>query len=123
MQRRGFPEAAGTRFANPHVIDSRQPRSVVFAIDHAKEDDRYAEDLRSGLERYGHRLAGVDETPEAIFVLISAYKTNTIYDPETQVVYPVILQPVDETAPPSSAFSGSISVERLRNIISPQTAA
>lgn len=99
MQRRGFPEAAWVRFADPLVIAVRKPGSVVFAIDHAPEDARYAEELRHGLESHGHRLAASGESPEAIFVLISTYKARTEYDPERQVVYPVILQPVGDIDP------------------------
>jgi hypothetical protein len=99
MQRRAVPEAARVRFANPLSVDVKQPRSVVFAIDHAPEDGRYAEDLRQGLERYGHRLAKSDEKPEAAFVLLSTYKTSTEYDPERQAVYPILLQAVDNIAP------------------------
>jgi hypothetical protein len=99
MQRRAVPEAARVRFANPLVVDVKQPRSVVFAIDHAPEDGRYAEDLRRGLEQYGHRLVNSDEKPEAAFVLLSTYKTGTEYDPEHQAVYPILLQAVDNIAP------------------------
>src|SRR5688572_11192624 len=99
MQRRGFPEAAWVRFANPLIVPIKKPGSVVFAIDHAPEDARYAEELRRGLEGHGHRLAASGESPEAIFVLISAYKARTEYDPERQVVYPVILQPVGDIDP------------------------
>jgi hypothetical protein len=99
MQRRGFPEAAWDRFPNPLSLPATIPRPVMFAIDHAPEDARYAEELRHGLERYGHRLAAAGEPPQAIFVLISAFKTRTEYDPERQAVYPVILQPIREIHP------------------------
>ncbi|MBK9604474.1 MAG: toll/interleukin-1 receptor domain-containing protein [Anaerolineales bacterium] len=99
MQRRATPEAAQVRFANRLIVDKRQkPRSVLFTIDHAPEDGRYADDLRKGLEKHGHRMAQINETPEAIFVLISAYKKSTNFDPDSQVVYPVILQPVSGIA-------------------------
>ena len=101
MQRRATPEAAIVRFANPLAVirDPAQPRSVAFAIDHAPEDGRYAEDLRRGLERYGHRLVPSGERPEAVFVLLSTYKKDTEYDPDQQAVYPVLLQAVGEIAP------------------------
>lgn len=92
MQLRMRPEAARVRFANPLVPDKQKPRSVSFAIDHAAEDGRYAVHMTRRLQKYGHRLAGKDETPEAVFVLISAYKKSTQYDPEQQNVFPVLLQ-------------------------------
>lgn len=99
MQRRATPTAARVRFANPLVLDVTSPRPVVFAIDYAPEDVRYAKDLRSGLERHGHRLAAPGEKPEAAFILISTYKKDTEYDPDRQAVYPVLLQAVGDIAP------------------------
>jgi hypothetical protein len=96
MQLRMRPEAARVRFANPLVPDKQMPRSVLFTIDHAAEDGRYAEYMTRRLQKYGHRPAGKDETPEAVFVLISAYKKSTQYDPEQQSVFPVLLQAVGE---------------------------
>jgi hypothetical protein len=92
MQLRMRPEAARVRFANPLVPDKQKPRSVLFAIDHALEDERYAAYMTRRLKKHGHRLAGPDETPEAVFVLISTYKKSTQYDPEQQSVFPVLLQ-------------------------------
>jgi len=99
MQRRAKPEAARVRFANPLRLDSTKPRSIAFAIDHAPEDAQYAADLRRGLERHGHRLAGADETPEAIFVLISGYKKRSSFDPDRQAVFPIVLQAVKDIDP------------------------
>lgn len=96
MQLRMRPEAAHVRFANPLVPDKQNPRSVSFAIDHAPEDGRYAEHIMRRLQKYGHRLAGPDETPEAVFVLISIYKRSTQYDPERQSIFPVLLQSVGD---------------------------
>jgi hypothetical protein len=99
MQRRAKPEAARVRFANPLRVGGVKPRPVQFTIEHAAEDSQYAKDLRRGLERYGHRLAGAGETPEAIFVLVSAYKKSSSFDPDRQAVYPIVLQVVDEIDP------------------------
>ena len=99
MQRRGLPQAARLRFANPLIVDHPVTRPVRFGIDHAPQDGRYAEDLRRSLESNGHHLAGKDETPEAIFTLISAYKKDTKHDTERQAVYPILLQSVQEIDP------------------------
>jgi TIR domain len=99
MQRRGLPEAARWRFANPLMLDNLPPRPVLFAIDHALQDERYAEGLREGLKEHGHRLAESKQEPEATFVLVSTYKKQTNYDSEHQAVYPVLLQSVREIDP------------------------
>ncbi len=99
MQRRGLPEAARLRFANPLRVDNHTPRTVIFAIDHAPEDGRYAQDLRRSLEENGHRMAGGDEIPEAVFALISTYKKQTSYDTHHRAVYPILLQSVQDIDP------------------------
>ena len=99
MQRRGLPQAARLRFANPLPVDGETTRSVRFAIDHALEDGRYAEDLERSLESNGHRMASKEESPEAVFALISTYKKETSFDTEHQAVYPILLQSVQEIDP------------------------
>jgi hypothetical protein len=99
IQRRVLPQAARVQFANPFRVDVQTPRPILFSIDHAAEDGRYAEDLARGLEKYGHRFAADGEQAEASFVLISTYKKQTTYDPDHQAVYPIILQAVDEIEP------------------------
>jgi hypothetical protein len=99
MQRRAKPEAARVRFANPQRLESLKPRSIAFVVDHAPEDGQYALHLQRGLEQYGHRLAGADEAPEAVFVLISGYKKRSDFDPDRQVVFPIVLQAVDNIDP------------------------
>jgi hypothetical protein len=99
MQRRGLPQAARLRFANPLTVTQQAKRPVRFAIDHAPEDGRYAEDLKRSLEANGHSMAGEAEPPEAVLALISTYKKETGYDTERQAVYPVLLQSVQEINP------------------------
>jgi TIR domain len=99
MQRRGLPEAARLRFANPLLLGNQPPRSVRFAIDSVPQDERYAEGLKGSLEEHGHRTTGEEQEPEAIFVLVSTYKKQTNYDTERQAVYPVLLQSVPEIDP------------------------
>ena len=99
MQRRGMPEAARLRFANPLMVGGQAPRPVRFAIDHAPEDSRYADGLKQTLEENGHRMARMDERTEATFVLVSTYKKQTAYDTENQAVYPILIQSVRDIAP------------------------
>ena len=98
MQRRGLPEAARIRFADPLPLDRQTSRPVSFAIDHAPQDERYAEGLKSSLEEQGHRSVG-NEEPEATFVLVSTYKKQTDYDTGHQAVYPLLIQSVQEIDP------------------------
>jgi TIR domain len=98
MQRRGLPEAARLRFANPLMVNRQTLRPILFAIDHASEDLRYADRLKRALEENGHRMVGGDETAEATFVLMSAYKKQTAYDTDHQAVYPILLQSVREVS-------------------------
>ena len=99
MQRRGLPEAARLRFADPLVLENKPPQPVDFVIDHAPQDGRYAEGLRKVLEDHGHRPVSKDETPEAILVLMSTYKGQTEYDTEQEAVYPILLQAMQELDP------------------------
>jgi hypothetical protein len=99
MQRRGLPQAARVRFANPLSVDSQTPRPVPFVLDYAIEDGRYAEGLNRTLEDNGHHRASADETAEAILVLMSAHKKQTGYDSDHQAVYPILLQAVQDIAP------------------------
>ena len=99
MQRRGLPQAARLRFANPLAVEGPAPRPVRFAIDGALQDARYVEGVRRSLEQEGHRAIDGAESPEAIFVLVSAYKKQTDYDPDRQPVYPILLQSMQEIEP------------------------
>jgi len=99
MQRRGLPEAARLRVANPLMLGNQPSRPVSFAIDSAPQDERYAEGLKSSLEEHGHRAAGESQELEAIFVLVSIYKKRSNYDSEHQAVYPILLQSVQEIDP------------------------
>jgi hypothetical protein len=94
MQRLGHPAAALVRFSKVLNIKRPEetPRTVLFAIDSAPEDKPYADLIRKRLEKLGHRLVAADEEPGAVFVLLSIYKDSTSYDPERQVVYPILLQ-------------------------------
>lgn len=123
MQRRGMPEAARLRFANPLLVDHQTTPPVAFAIDHAPEDGRYAERLRQSLEEQGHHMAGAGETAEAVFVLVSTYKKQTDYDTGRQAVYPVLLQSVRELDPEIQRIqwidfrSGIHQVDRLARLL------
>ena len=95
MQRWGKPEATMPRFANPYQPDNPNPRPVSFFIDHAPQDRLIAEEMTQTFEKYGHPRAADIPSAEAVFVLLSTFKTDTDANPEEQVVYPVLVQAVD----------------------------
>jgi len=93
MQLRARPEAARIRSTNRNKARPIEGKSVKFFIDYAPEDGRYADDLRRGLEKYGHQYVEDGVKPEAVFVLLSAYKKNTSYVAgQGMSLFPVIIQ-------------------------------
>lgn len=92
MQRWGKPEANMRKFANPYKVDNITPTPVSFFVDYVVQDRHAAEDLIAALKHQGHTQADDIHKAEAVFVLISHFKSDTEADPEKQVVFPVIIQ-------------------------------
>jgi hypothetical protein len=92
MQRWGKPEATMPKFANPYKPENPTPKPVPFFIDHAAQDRIVAEEMAQVFEKYGHPRAADVASARAVFVLLSAFKTDTEADPEKQVVFPVLIQ-------------------------------
>ncbi|HET9905920.1 MAG TPA: TIR domain-containing protein, partial [Anaerolineales bacterium] len=88
----GKPIASAPRFANPYQPEVNTPQPVPFFIEHAPQDKKYADAIRTELANYGHPLVTVPVEAKANFVLLSRYKDSTALDPETQVVYPILIQ-------------------------------
>ncbi len=101
MQRWGKPEAIRSKFANPYRPNNPNPKPVSFFIDHAAQDRRIAGELANTLAKYKHPQSADINSARAVFVLISAYKTDSEADPEKQAVFPVLVQ----TAQPSPKLS------------------
>lgn len=101
MQRWGKPEANKTKFANRYSPNNPNPSPIKFFIDHAPQDKLSAADISKGLTKYRHSPAADIKSAQAVFVLISRFKTDTEADPEQQAVYPVLIQ----TALPSEKLS------------------
>jgi len=101
LQRWGKPETNLPRFANKYKPNNPKPKPVTFFIDHAPQDKLSAADISKGLTKYGHSPAADFKSAEAVFVLISRFKTDTEADPEKQAVFPVLIQ----TAQPSEKLS------------------
>jgi len=95
MQRWGKPEATMPKFANPYKPDNPKPRPVPFFIDHAGQDRIIADEMSAVFEKYGHPRAADIQSAESVFVVLSAFKTDTVANPEKQVVFPVLVQTVD----------------------------
>ncbi len=94
MRRWGKPMASRPKFANPYEPNIKKPKPTSFAIDFAPEDQNYAEAISRGLQKYGHPYVTEVNQAETAFVLISTYKNTTTLNPETQAVYPIILQDI-----------------------------
>ncbi|HMU95099.1 MAG TPA: toll/interleukin-1 receptor domain-containing protein [Anaerolineales bacterium] len=101
MQRWGKPEANMPKFANPYKPNNPKPKPITFFIDHVEQDSVMAKDISKGLTRYGHIPAADLKSAEAVFALVSRFKTDTEADPEKQTVFPVMVQ----TAQPSEKLS------------------
>lgn len=101
MQRWGKPEANRPKFANPYRPNNPNPKPVTFHIDHAPQDRLIASHISKGLTKYGHQPAADLASAQAVFVLVSCFKTDTAANPETQTVLPILVQ----TAQPSEKLS------------------
>ncbi len=101
LQRWGKPEANRVLFANQYNPTDLNPTPVSFFIDHAPQDKLFARDIAKELTRHGHIPAKDMQSAEAVFVLVSRFKTDTEADTEQKVVFPVLVQ----TAQPSEKLS------------------
>jgi hypothetical protein len=98
MQRWGRPEALRPRPAKLNLPAKIQPRPVSYFIDYAPQDRLIADEMTRVFARYGHTLAPDHKTAEVALVLLSTYKTDTEADPQTQVVFPILIQMVEPAA-------------------------
>jgi hypothetical protein len=96
MQRWGKEMATRPQFANLYKPDNPNPAPVSFYIDHAPQDQVVAQDLSDTLQKYGHPKSEEPDQAEALFAVVSQFKTNTEADPECQTVYPVIVQTTED---------------------------
>ncbi|MFN8456132.1 MAG: toll/interleukin-1 receptor domain-containing protein [Anaerolineae bacterium] len=96
MQRWGKPSASRPSFANPYSPNITNPKPTRFMVDFAPQDKKYADDIITGLQSYGHLQVADAAEAETVFVLLSAYKNSTAFKLEEQVVYPITLQDVKD---------------------------
>jgi hypothetical protein len=62
------------------------------AIEYAPQDRLYAEALMAHIEQAGHTCTDGFLEADRLLVLLSAYKTNSIHDPELFPVIPILIQ-------------------------------
>lgn len=92
MQRWGKEQATMPKFANPYKPNNPKPAPIPFFVDHAPEDRNVADEMIRVLEKYGHSHVTEMQAANSVFVLLSRFKSDTQADPETQIVYPVVIQ-------------------------------
>jgi hypothetical protein len=92
MQRWGRPEAGVPKFANLYSPNISQPKPVKYYIDYASQDSKVAREIDIVLKKYGHAPVDDIQSASEVLVLLSRFKTDTQANPETQVVYPILLQ-------------------------------
>jgi len=92
MRRWGKPIASPARFANPYNPEKSLPEKIIFAVDYAPEDKKYADAVIQDLQEHGHIYDETGGRSEVGLVLISAFKNSTAFNPEEKIVYPVIIQ-------------------------------
>lgn len=92
MQRWGKPEAVAPSKATQLRVDSPDPQPVSFFIDHALQDGKIAERMKTILKEEGHVETTDSASANAVFTLISRFKNDSMVDCQKHVVYPVIVQ-------------------------------
>ena len=99
MQRWGKPSANSP--AKPHVDMTRFPQDkpIKYFIDHAPQDREIAISLDRTFKSAGHIESAGADSAKATFTLISRFKTESVADCESQLVYPVIVQSNDKISP------------------------
>ncbi|MFN8382782.1 MAG: toll/interleukin-1 receptor domain-containing protein [Anaerolineales bacterium] len=66
---------------------------MLVGIEYAPQDRRYAEEFKSSIEKKaGHHITDDLQQAEIVLCLLSVYKTDSIFDPQEKVIFPVLLQ-------------------------------
>lgn len=92
MRRWGKPQASLSKFTNLYHPEDLPPKPVTFFVDHAPHDRRIADEMAAVFQHHGHPRAMDLQSAQAVFVLLSKYKDNTEANPESQTVFPVMIQ-------------------------------
>ena len=117
MRRWGKPMASVPIFAHPYKPPKTiQVRSMAVMLDYAPEDRRYARAISRQLSRHGHWIVEDEAAAEAVIVLMSNFKKETVYRPEERTIFPVLLQDIDEIDPKLSPIQWVDFRRGLRNL-------
>ncbi len=92
MQRWGRPEAIIPRYINPHDAGISVPTPIPFFVDYAVQDRYIADELTATLKKYRHPQAATLQEAQAVFALISRFKSDTEAVPEKQMLFPILIQ-------------------------------
>jgi len=92
MQRWGRPEAIIPKYINPQDMKIQNPALIPFYVDYAFQDRAIAEDLTATLKKYGHPQVDTIQEAQAVFALISRFKSDTEAVPEKQMLFPILIQ-------------------------------
>ena len=92
MQRWGKPDAIIPKYINPHDPKISNPTPISFYVDYAHQDRVVAEELTATLKKYGHPQAKTIQEAQAVFALISRFKSDTEADSEKQMLFPILIQ-------------------------------
>jgi hypothetical protein len=92
MQRWGKPEAIIPKYIDPHDPKISNPTPTPFYVDYAVEDRVVAEELIETLKKHGHPQVDNIQDAKAVFALISRFKSDTEAHPESQMLFPILIQ-------------------------------
>jgi hypothetical protein len=92
MQRWGKPEAIIPKYINPQDAGITKPTPISFFVDHAVQDRFIADELTATLKKYGHPQAATIQEAQAVFALISIFKSDTEAEPDKQMLFPILIQ-------------------------------
>jgi hypothetical protein len=92
MQRWGKPEAIIPKYISPQDPKIQNPTPIPFYVDYAAQDRVIAEELIDTLKKYGHPQVDDIREAKAVFALISRFKSDTDAHPESQMLFPILIQ-------------------------------
>jgi len=92
MQRWGRPEAIIPKYINPQNPKIQNPAPIPFYVDYVFQDRVIAEDLIAVLKKYGHPQVDTIQEANAVFALISQFKSDTEASPDKQMLFPILVQ-------------------------------
>jgi hypothetical protein len=92
MQRWGKPEAIIPKYINPQDAGIATPTPISFFVDYAVQDHYIADELTATLKKYGHPQAATIQEAQAVFALISRFKSDTEAVPDKQMLFPILIQ-------------------------------